>query len=102
MRDSRQALTVLRVPAVLATLFVSLIAIPAVYSAGAAILERTQPVERTLAPGATHRYQVVATAGQFFRVALEPGGIVPTLSVTDPAGHVRETVRDAGDADDPV
>jgi CHAT domain-containing protein/tetratricopeptide (TPR) repeat protein len=66
------------------------------------LLDPGQPLERTLAPGATHRYHVVATAGQYFRVALEPSGIVPTLSVTDPGGHVRETVRDAGDADDPV
>jgi CHAT domain-containing protein/tetratricopeptide (TPR) repeat protein len=71
-------------------------------TASESTLVLAQPVERTLTPRATHRYQVVASVGQFFRVALEPSGIVPTLSVTDPRGNVRETDRDAGDADDPV
>src|SRR2546421_12091728 len=49
-------------------------------------LEPGQPVERELAGGQTHTYQIKLTAGQVFRVGVEQKGIDVALTLAGPDG----------------
>src|SRR5438552_17813399 len=45
-----------------------------------------QPLEREMAGGQTHTYQIRLTAGQFLRVVVEQKGIDVALTLTSPDG----------------
>jgi hypothetical protein len=49
-------------------------------------LEPGKPVEREIAGGQEHAYQIALRAGQFTRVVVEPKGIGLTVSLTAPDG----------------
>jgi hypothetical protein len=49
-------------------------------------LEPGTLIERELAGGGTHAYQLMLTAGQYLRIAIEQRGIDVVVTVTDPAG----------------
>src|SRR5262245_23155879 len=52
------------------------------------------PLERALGPVTTHQYEVNASAGEFFRIALEPSVVVPVLSASSPVARNRVVVQD--------
>lgn len=49
-------------------------------------LESGQPLERQIAGGKSHNYQIRVRAGQFIRVLVEPKGIDLSVSLTMPDG----------------
>src|SRR5216117_599451 len=50
-------------------------------------LEPGQTIERELAGGQTHTYQIKLTAGQFLRVLVEQKGIDVVLALSSPDGR---------------
>ena len=93
-----------------ASLFGLILLVPAISPAAAQrqsatpdvlTLEPRKAIERDLAPGETHAYQIAIEAGQFLRVVVTQRGIDVIVTVTGPAAQKLAEVDSPNGTDGP-